>query len=340
MKITIPTGIANYTCIVSVSGGKDSTATVLALREAGVSARYVFADTGWEAQQTYDHIDDLARRLDITIDRVGVDGGMVGRIMHYASFPARKQRWCTRELKVQVIRAYHERVATDTDAETVSVVGIRNAESTERALIENEFEWDKDWKGYVWRPILRWDVAEVLAIHHRHNIPVNPLYRLGFGRVGCNPCIYASKEEIELVAQHFPQRIAQIDSLEKAVNALRAARNVEKPGRHGDTDATFFQARQVDHYDYEPRWFTAGASKKELRGSKPIAVQPAPPEGQDQSGQWRLARIPVYRPMPIADVVAWSRTTRGGRQLKVIREEPQGGCFRWGMCEPPESGSK
>ena len=40
-------------------------------------------------------------------------------------------------------------------------------------------------------------------------------------------------------------------------------------------------------------------------------------------------------PAPIDKVVAWSRTSRGGVQLKLIRQEPDSGCFRWGLCDPP-----
>ncbi len=39
--------------------------------------------------------------------------------------------------------------------------------------------------------------------------------------------------------------------------------------------------------------------------------------------------------MKIDEVVAWSRTERGGRQLPMFPPVPDGGCFRWGMCEAP-----
>jgi hypothetical protein len=38
--------------------------------------------------------------------------------------------------------------------------------------------------------------------------------------------------------------------------------------------------------------------------------------------------------------VAWSRTERGGRQLPLLAPPPEGGCFRWGMCEAPTTGDK
>lgn len=37
----------------------------------------------------------------------------------------------------------------------------------------------------------------------------------------------------------------------------------------------------------------------------------------------------------IDEIVAWSRTERGGRQLPMFAEPPDGGCFRWGLCDAP-----
>lgn len=36
--------------------------------------------------------------------------------------------------------------------------------------------------------------------------------------------------------------------------------------------------------------------------------------------------------IPIRDAVAWSRTSRGGRQLMLLDDAPEG-CMRWGLCE-------
>lgn len=337
LPIVLPEGHEDDEVIVSVSGGKDSFGAVLAARESGIRARYVFADTGWEAQQTYDHIANVERLLGITVDRVGFPGGMVAKILARTGFPSRLRRWCTRELKVQLIRAYHDTVADAAGVDTLSVVGIRAEESEARALMPR-FEYDENWGGYVFRPMLDATVEEVIALHHRHGVPLNPLYHLGFDRVGCNPCIYESKEGIELTAQHFPARIDLIRWLEQECERLRAERNVEEPGRYGHAEATFFQAKMVDHYTTERRWVPT-PPKGRARGKR-SAVQGAAPEGsQDKPGCWRDVKVPVWKPMHIDDVVSWSRTSKGGRQLKVIREEPSGGCFRWGMCDPPTPGA-
>lgn len=292
--LTIPAGHEEDEIIVSVSGGKDSTATWLRLLESGIRCRAVFADTGWEAPETYAYLDLLRAKVG-PIDVVGVEGGMRAKIRARAGFPARKQRWCTRELKVEPLREYHDRVRAETDRETVSVVGIRAEESEERAAMA-VFGFDERWGGYVWRPSLDLTVAEVIETHHRHGVPLNPLYLRGHNRVGCYPCIYATKEEIKLWADHAPESVAEIAALEAECERLRVERNAETPGRYTHDLASYFQARTAS------------------RG----------PDGKR-----------VYLPVHVDEVVRWSRTARGGQQPMLFDLPPQGGCFRWGMCEPP-----
>lgn len=294
--IKIPEQIADLgegvVFVCNVSGGKDSTATALALVEAGIPHRRVFADTRWEAPETYEHLDMLRAKLG-PIDVVGYPGGMPAKIREGARFASRMQRWCTRELKIEPLRDYCDAIEADGSI-VVTVTGIRHEEGTRtngrgEAL---EAEDDVAWGGWMWRPIVRWTIADVLAIHHRHDVPVNPLYQRGHDRVGCYPCVMASKEDVRLVADHAPERIAEIRELEEAVTAERERRNVERPDRYAHPEASFFLK----------------AANRDTPGA-PI--------------------------MKIDDVVAWSRTERGGRQLPMFPPVPDGGCFRWGLCEAP-----
>lgn len=278
--IEVPPEVAGLVVVASVSGGKDSTALMLALREKGVEFRAVFADTGWEAPETYAYLDVLRERLG-PIDVVRPARDMRASIRHRAGFPGRMERWCTPELKLAPLRAYHDAIGV----ETVSAMGVRAEESEARARMPVWAD-DDDWGGYVWRPLLSWTIDDVIAIHKRHAIPMNPLYHQGFDRVGCFPCIFARKEEIRLLPA---SRVDEIEALEAEATALRAERNAATPGRYTHPQATFFQTRD------------RAASK----------------------------------PMGIRDIVAWSRTERGGRQFPILQPLPQGGCMRWGTCEAP-----
>lgn len=295
--ITLPREAAGLLIVVSVSGGKDSTALILALLEAVERGevprhliRFAFADTGWEAPETYAYLDYLRSKLRIVIQSVGVEGGMRARIAHRAGFPGRMQRWCTRELKIEPLRLYHDVLIEQHGIETVSAMGIRAAESESRSKMtefEDEPPGERSWGGYVWRPMLQWTIEDVLTIHNRHGLKVNPLYQRGHNRVGCYPCIFASKEEIALIAEHSPGRIDEIRQLEVDMRKLRVLRNEERPGRYTHVDnAQFFQTRN-----------------------------------QGIVG--------------IDEVVAWARTDHGGRQLPLFAPPPRGGCMRWGICDMP-----
>lgn len=298
--VLLPEPLLNAALVVNVSGGKDSAGVVLALREASIPVHsYVFADTLWEHEATPEHIETMERVLGITVVRVGFPGGMEARARYRAGFPSRAGRWCTGELKVAPINDHVASVARATGKDVAIVVGNRAAESTARAL-QPEVEWEPERPSpiapasghpplighYVWRPIQAWTVEDVLRAHHRHNLPMNPLYHMGHDRVGCYPCIFASKEEIRLIAQNAPRRIALIAELEREFTKLRAERNKEEPGRYAHPKATFFMGR--NSWDPSPS---------------------------------------------IERVVEWSRTTRGGRQLTLLQEPPEGGCYRWGLCE-------
>lgn len=242
MKIEIPEQVRDCEVIASVSGGKDSAALVLALREAEIPARFVFADTGWEHPDTYRHIDTMRERLGIRIDVVGAAGGMVGRARHRAGFPMRLGRWCTEELKLKPVADYIIAAADASQRDVVSAVGVRAEESEARSRMP-VVEWSKLMDCNVWRPLLSWSVTDVIMIHRRHGLPMNPLYHRGHDRVGCYPCLFSSKDEVRLIAENDPWRIEQIKNLEKEFTDLRASRNLEKPGRYGNPTATFFQKK-------------------------------------------------------------------------------------------------
>jgi len=286
-------------CVVSVSGGKDSTATCLLLREAGIPFQAIHMDTGWEHEATESYVREYLPGIIGPIRILkSKKGGMEDLIKHKGMFPSRMRRFCTQELKVFPFHAYFKEIQLKGE-DPISVVGIRAGESKAREKLS---EWEHITRGAdyeMWRPIIRFSEPDVIALHQRHGIKPNPLYLKGATRVGCWPCIFARKKEIRLISEIDPARIDRIERLEADVTKLANDRHAKagKPMRS------------------PPRYFQAKLPMIDNDGEK------------------------TYPCWPIRKVVEWSTTARGGRQFQLFGEDyASDGCMRWGMCETePES---
>ncbi len=218
--------------VASVSGGKDSAAMCLHLRELGIEHERVFADTGWESPVTYDYLRGELTRVLGPIREVSSGLTLPELVRSKAMFPSRMRRFCTVELKVKPLAAY----VRSLEIEAVNGVGIRSAESEARAKMP-EWEWNETFDCDVWRPILSWSEDDVVAIHKRHGLAPNPLYLRGSSRVGCWPCIFAQKEEIRRLAEVDPSRVDEIRTLESELTEAARARRGPQEMR------SFFQAK-------------------------------------------------------------------------------------------------
>lgn len=176
-----------------LSGGKDSSATALWLiHESGVpreSIRFTFCDTGNENQLTYEHVALLSERFQAwgcaAVVTLKPERDFLALAKWKKRFPSRKARFCTQFLKViptredvtALIRADHDVIVHS---------GVRAGESADRAkLVERGF--DDMFGCVVNRPLLHKTLADVIAMHERYGVPLNPLYSKGFTRVGCFP---------------------------------------------------------------------------------------------------------------------------------------------------------
>ena len=300
--------IGDRVLVVSVSGGKDSTATCLYLRELGLEYRAMFFNTGWEHASTYEYVNNylpsvigpietlsrvpkmrtpeaeaLARKYE---DRLGFASPMVRWCIHKGMFPSRVSRWCTQELKVSTAKDYLRNL----EDEPVNVVGIRAAESAARSRMP-EWEWFDAGDCEMWRPIINWTFEDVIAIHQRHNVTPNPMY-LGQNaaeRVGCYPCIFSRKSEIKRIAMNSPERIDLLADLEKDMHEIKAAKKAAKGEKiRGEHTGWFWHQKE----------------------------------------SW-----------PIHKVVQWAKTKRGGKQFELFDALPgEQGCVRWGMCDTAGKG--
>jgi len=218
-----------------ISGGKDSTALLLwAVYESGYpreTIRASFCDTGNEHEFTYAHVRMLSEKVH-PIVWLKPERDFYDLAIWKGRFPSTKVRFCTTFLKTYpTIEHLKELRAQDPDREVLAHSGVRADESVERSQL-SEREFDTLFACEVYRPLLRWKFEDVLAIHDRYGIPLNPLYSYGASRVGCFPCIMSRKYEVRAIAEHFPERIDMIRQRESEFQNLNGV-------------STFFPRRTV-----------------------------------------------------------------------------------------------
>jgi 3'-phosphoadenosine 5'-phosphosulfate sulfotransferase (PAPS reductase)/FAD synthetase len=306
--------------VISMSGGKDSTAMALHLlreRELDGHVRLVTFDTGWEHPDTYAYLryledvlgmpiesrvrypkkwaDELEAQateieavLDLDNDGTARKSAMVRWTLSRGMFPSRVRKFCTQELKIfnarDVMREEHE-----TGRLPVNCIGIRAAESKARSELE-EFELSPQMDAMVWRPLIRWTERDVIDCHSRHSVQPNPLYLRGANRVGCWPCIQAGKTELRMLATDG-RRIRAMELLERHVGDSAAVRHVRDEKETPFNRPGFFQMTAKNEDD-------------------------------------------IRQCAPIREHIEWSQTTHGGRQMDMLAMIPdENGCMRWGLCD-------
>ena len=86
----------SYRHILSLSGGKDSTALAIYMKDRVPEMEYMFCDTGEELDETYRYLDMLEAFLGKKIKRLNPDG-LVSALLKtlWTVLPDPQTRWCT-----------------------------------------------------------------------------------------------------------------------------------------------------------------------------------------------------------------------------------------------------
>lgn len=189
--------------VVPISGGKDSQACLkLAVQKhPDKTVIELFCDTKFEHPKTYIHIDRISRLYGVEIKTVS-GGSVEEKCLKYGRFPGGGARHCTDELKIRETKLFCRDLASKQGGFEVWY-GMRSEESSERSkryagkidhdlyepheIIPGKYPKYLGKMGVRFKlPILSWTSQEVFSLLAGEE---NELYKEGFGRVGCFPCL-------------------------------------------------------------------------------------------------------------------------------------------------------
>lgn len=195
--------------LVSLSGGKDSTACLLWALDTLPKKDIIpyFIDTKWEHESVYEYLVYLEKELDIKIIRLESEG-MEALSKRKKMMPNRVMRFCTENLKVKPTLEFYK-TFQNKGIDFINIVGVRREEIKARENTE-VFTISKQGIKTLF-PIAYWDTQRVFDYIKSHELEVNPLYKKGFKRVGCYPCIFARKHELLMMEDKYKQRLRNLE---------------------------------------------------------------------------------------------------------------------------------
>jgi len=210
--------------IVSFSGGKDSTALLLMMKEKGIQIdEIIFCDTGKEFPAMYPHIEKVEQyiRMPITViradksfdywmfDHVKTKGKSKGSIGY--GWPLLKSRWCTDRMKQAPVNKY---LKCKYDDDFVEYIGYAFDEPkrVRGGLLKNQLI-----------PLYDWKVTEAAALRYCYEkgFDWDGLYE-HFDRVSCWCCPFQGIKELRSLYFFYPELWAELKDMDaRSFNSFR-----------------------------------------------------------------------------------------------------------------------
>jgi len=182
--------------VLSLSGGKDSTALAFFIRdnlpEIHEQIEYIFCDTENEIPETYDYLDKIEVFLDKTIKRLKPYMSFDHLYEVHKFLPSIKNRWCTVELKTKVFRKYiYDRFKKDGEGQVQLYIGIRADEAHRASDDKGDGSYIKAVFPFVENGLNKKDINDILL---KSGIGLPDYYKWR-KRSGCYFCFFQSKND-------------------------------------------------------------------------------------------------------------------------------------------------
>lgn len=200
--------------ILGLSGGKDSAALAIYMKEQGITPKgmeYFFCDTGVELPEVYAFLDKMEVYLGQEIARLGA-GAPGGKDffhylkMHDGMLPQARRRWCTRDMKLKHMEQFVG------DDQAITYVGIR-ADEHRKGYLSHKPNISAEYP-FIENDIVRKDVFEILE----RTVGI-PEYYKWRSRSGCYFCFFQRRDEWIGLHEEHPDLFQKAVDIENSVNA-------------------------------------------------------------------------------------------------------------------------
>jgi len=181
--------------ILSLSGGKDSAALAVYLRDRIPDMEYIFHDTDKELPETMEYL----ARLEAVLGKPIIRSSSTDTFDHWLKvygdmLPSNARRWCTRQLKLKPFEDY---IGEDP---VINYIGLRADEKrtgyiSTKPNITPVYPFQED--GLV--------RADIIQILEESGLGLPPYMEWGRSHSGCFFCFYQQRIEWVRLKQHHPE---------------------------------------------------------------------------------------------------------------------------------------
>lgn len=242
--------------ILSLSGGKDSAALAVYLRDRVPEMEYIFHDTGKELPETYDYLARLESILGRRVERTTPEDPFEHWLTVYGDMlPSNHRRWCTKMLKLRPFEAYIG------DDATINYVGLRADEKrtgyiSTKPNITAVYPFQED--GLV--------RADIIRILEDSGLGLPPYMEWGRSRSGCYFCFYQQKIEWVRLKRRHPEYFARA----KEYEARSAAVSKSFTWCSGESLEELERPERMEQI--ERNWEAAAARRAARRENLPLSA--------------------------------------------------------------------
>lgn len=168
---------------VSLSGGKDSLATLLLVLKAGYRPKVIYVDTHMDCGSS-SLVKSIADRYGLEMVSCGIPEDILYRNIERLGPPSADYRWCCRIHQLTQFQILTKKLGS----KSLSFIGQRRYEGTKRMRVGDEWVNPAAPDQHCASPIQEWNALHVWMFLTTEDAPYNKLYEQGFDRIGCYVC--------------------------------------------------------------------------------------------------------------------------------------------------------